>query len=74
MDSFDGVLIAGVQSNTPADNAGLQPCDLITGMNGTDITATGDLFRALTEHRAGDTVDLKYERDGSSDTVEVTLD
>ena len=73
-DSFDGVLIATVAPGAPADNAGLQPCDLITRINDTEITTTGDLFRALTENRAGETVDLDYERNGRRQTVEVTLD
>jgi serine protease Do len=73
-DTFDGVLVARVRQGTPANQAGLQPCDLITRINGTDITTTGDLFRALTEHRAGETVDLEYERDGRTNTVAVTLD
>ena len=73
-DSFEGVLVARVTQGTPADQAGLQPCDLITRINGTDITTTGDLFRALTEHRAGETVNLEYERGGRDDTVAVTLD
>ena len=73
MDSFEGVLIAQVQANTGADDAGLQPCDVITGINGDDITTAGDLFRALTEHRAGETVDVDFERDGRQQTAEVTL-
>jgi len=73
-DSFDGVLVATVAPGAPADEAGLQPCDLITRINDTEITTTGDLFRALTENRAGETVDLDYERNGRQQTVEVTLD
>jgi putative serine protease PepD len=63
-----------VQPGAPAAGAGLQPCDLITSINDTDIANTGDLFRALTEHRAGDTIDLQYQRNGRDDTVKVTLD
>lgn len=73
IDTFDGVLIADVTANTGAASAGLQPCDVITGVNGAEITTTGDLFRALTEHRAGETVEVTYERNGREDTAEVTL-
>lgn len=73
MDTFNGVLIADVQPNSPAAEAGLRPCDLITGINGTNIETTGDIFRALTQHRAGDTVDLEYKRNRRTDTVPVTL-
>jgi S1-C subfamily serine protease len=73
MDSFEGVLIGRVSTNSGAQSAGLQSCDLITGVNGDEITTSGDLFRALTEHRAGETVEITYERNGREDTVEVTL-
>ena len=73
IDKFEGVLIARVQGNTGAADAGLQPCDVITGISGTAITTTGDLFRALTEHRAGEKVDVKFERKGREQTAEVTL-
>jgi S1-C subfamily serine protease len=71
--SFEGVLIAEIQSNTPAESAGLQPCDLITSINDTDITSSADLFRALTEHRARETVQLDFERDGRDQSTDVTL-
>jgi len=73
LDTFEGVLIYQVQSNAGADEAGLQPCDIITGINDTDINTTGDLFRALTEHRAGETVEVTYERNGRENSVEVPL-
>jgi len=73
LDSFDGVLVASVDDNTGAARAGLQPCDIITGIADTDITNSGDLFRALTEHRAGETVKVKYERNGRERTTDVTL-
>ena len=73
VDASAGVLIAEVQSNTPADTAGLQTCDLITGIGDIEITNTGDLFRALTEHRAGETVQLDFQRDGRDQSTDVTL-
>ena len=69
-----GVLIGRVTNGSPAGQADLRECDLITRINETQITNTGDLFRALTEHRAGETIDLQYQRGGRADTVKVTLD
>ena len=73
VDASSGVLIADVQSSTPADTAGLQTCDLITGIGDIEITNTGDLFRALTEHRAGETVQLDFQRNGRDQSTDVTL-
>jgi serine protease Do len=68
-----GVLIGRVGPDTPAEEADLRPCDLIKRVNESEITSAGDLFRALTEHRAGETVELEYLRNGRTETTEVTL-
>jgi hypothetical protein len=39
----------------------------------TEIRTSGDLFNALTEHRAGDVVEVEYFHNGEIATVEVTL-
>jgi S1-C subfamily serine protease len=38
-----------------------------------DIKSSGDLFRSLTEHRAGETVNVDYYRDGGKHTARVAL-
>ena len=54
--------------------AGLQPGDVLTKVNDDLISSSDDLVATIRSHRPGDTVTLTYLRDGSSDTVEVTLD
>ncbi|MGH2437903.1 MAG: S1C family serine protease [bacterium] len=68
-----GVGIRSVQPNGPADQAGLEQGDIIVGLGGTEIRTSGDLFSALTEHRAGDVVEMEYYHNGTVETVEVTL-
>jgi len=68
-----GVGIRSVQPNGPADNAGLEQGDIIVRLGDTEIRTTGDLFGALTEHRAGDVVEIGYYHNGTLETVEVTL-
>jgi len=68
-----GVGIRSVQPNGPADNAGLEQGDIIVRLGDTAIRTSGDLFSALTEHRAGDVVEAEYYHNGTSETVEVTL-
>jgi S1-C subfamily serine protease len=68
-----GVGIRSVQPNGPADNAGLEQGDIIVRLRDTEIRTSGDLFSALTEHRAGDVVEVEYYHNGTQETVEVTL-
>jgi serine protease Do len=76
--SFDlpvdyGVGITGTQRGAPADQAGLQPDDIIVGLAREDILNNGDLLQALTEHRAGETVTVDYYRGAELREAEVTL-
>ena len=68
-----GVGIRSAQPNGPADDAGLEQGDIVVRLGDTDIRTSGDLFSALTEHRAGDRVEVEYFHNGESATVEVTL-
>jgi len=68
-----GVLLGRVDSSAPAGEAGLQACDVLQKLGSVELRSTGDLFRALTEHRAGETVAVSYLRDGNDKNAEVTL-
>jgi serine protease Do len=68
-----GVGIRSVQSDSPADNAGLQTGDIIVKLGDAEISTSGDLFGALAAHRAGDVVEVQYYHDGDLTTTQVTL-
>jgi putative serine protease PepD len=68
-----GAQIGTVQSGSPASAAGLQAGDVITAFGGTDITTPDDLTSAVTAKKPGDKVTVKYVRNGSTKTTEVTL-
>jgi serine protease Do len=53
-----GVIVAGVAPNTPADAAGIEPGQIITGIDADKVTQAGDLRRALRSHQPGDRVTL----------------
>jgi serine protease Do len=69
----EGVILTAVDGSAPAGEAGLEVCDVLTRLGSVELRGTGDLFSALTEHRAGDTVEVEYSRNGDSRTTEVTL-
>jgi Do/DeqQ family serine protease len=70
----EGVLIAGVDPNTPAARAGLREGDLVTAVNGVAVNDPGALNFQIATGRAGQTVPLTIRRNGRLDTVQVRLE
>ncbi|HJV30496.1 MAG TPA: trypsin-like peptidase domain-containing protein [Gaiellaceae bacterium] len=68
----DGAQVAAVTSGSPADRAGLKQGDLITEVDGEQVSAD-DLRRAVAGHKPGDKVELTVRRDGGTQTVTATL-
>ncbi|WP_252313723.1 S1C family serine protease [Sinobaca sp. H24] len=69
-----GVVVTQISSGSPAEEADLAENDVITEVNGDAVANTHDLRRYLyTESGIGETVTLTYYRDGTRETVEVTL-
>ncbi|PLX50134.1 MAG: 2-alkenal reductase [Desulfobulbaceae bacterium] len=79
-----GVLLIKVEPGSAAAKAGLRGTkqergqlvlgDIIIGMNGTPITSSTDLSRALSQHRIGDQVTLKIIRNEEEFQVDVILE
>jgi membrane-associated protease RseP (regulator of RpoE activity) len=69
----NGVTIAWVIADSPADDAGLQRGDVITAVDGTTIETPTDFRDAIQEKAIGDTITLSIERDGQDQDVSVTL-
>ena len=57
-----GVIITGVEPDSPAAAAGLRPADILVRIDDVTIDNSGDLRRFLREHRPGDTVRLTIVR------------
>jgi S1-C subfamily serine protease len=69
----DGALIVSVWSGGAADQAGLTPGDIITGVGGMPVSGSNDLGRVLDHFRAGESVRLTVYSGGSHQDVRVTL-
>jgi serine protease Do len=52
----EGIILRAVGPNTPADEAGLQPEDIIVQVDGTPIKRSGDFVKLMRSKRPGDTV------------------
>jgi putative serine protease PepD len=66
-----GAVLAAVVPGSPADEAGLEPGDVIVSLDGEEIASAEDLVQRLTELDPGDTVELELA-DGR--TVEAELE
>ncbi|WP_236700533.1 S1C family serine protease [Allosalinactinospora lopnorensis] len=62
-----------VESGGPADEAGLEPGDLIVEFDGSPIRDTPALLELLGEKAPNDEVRISYERDGGEETATLTL-
>ncbi len=68
-----GAYIFSVTDGGAADQAGLQPGDVITGIQDQTISTTEELNAVKNQYKAGDTITLTYVRAGETKKVDVTL-
>lgn len=68
-----GALVSSVEKNGPADRAGLEPGDVILGVNGKVISASNELPPLIAAVRPGDHAKLEIWRKGGKREVEVKI-
>jgi serine protease Do len=69
-----GVLVEGVVSDSPADEAGLRENDIIIKLGDAVLTGPAELRVQLAKFKEGSKADLTYMRGGKERTVSVTFD
>lgn len=69
----DGIYIAKVQDGSAASKAGLEVGDIITEMDGKEITTYKSFLTELYQKKPGDTIKLVIYRNDKKQTVSVTL-
>jgi len=72
LDISEGVIITGIVRNSPAHKAGLEPGDIIVGVDERAVKDGREALLAITAKRPGDTVDLRVIRDNRQMTVTTT--
>ncbi|NPC94756.1 PDZ domain-containing protein [Bacillus sp. WMMC1349] len=72
-DITSGVAIMGVQPISPAGKAGLKKLDVIIEFDGEQVYDIVDLRKELYTKNVGETVKIKYMRNGKEKTAEVKL-
>jgi serine protease Do len=69
----NGALVSSVEDGGPAAKAGLEPGDVILGVNGKEITASNELPPLIADIKPGDTAKLQIWRKGGTRDVEIKV-
>ena len=73
----EGVRVAetddAIVPDGPGDEAGIEPGDIITAVDGTPVTDPSEVIVFVRSRQGGDTLTLTIERDGDEEEVEVPL-
>lgn len=69
-----GCYVVSVTKDSNADTAGFRAGDLITKVNGTDVSTSADIETVLKDAKVGDKVDFTVYRSGRTANIELTLD
>lgn len=68
-----GLLVSGIDSDSPAAGAGLQASDILVRFDGKNVSGNDQLIDYLRESKVGQTVELNLIRHGKPLVVHVTL-
>lgn len=69
-----GALVARVDSNGPAQRAGLQVADVIVQVNERKVRSPEDLYAYFVTLQVGDKIEMKVMRDGKDRTLSYTVE
>ena len=74
MSNAVGAVVTQVESDSPGAKAGLKVGDVITKLDGHDVSDAGELQVEVGQKSPGTTIHLQIMRDGKSESVPVTLE
>jgi serine protease Do len=73
LSSTEGLIVAYLDPNGPASNAGLMKLDIITSFGGTEVTTPEELVKLIHAANIGDSIDITVIRESETRTITVTL-
>lgn len=68
-----GIAVLEVAENSPASTANLKKGDIITKLDGTEISSIAEFRYELYKHTPGDSIEIKYIRNGKEKTATIKL-
>lgn len=72
-DIKSGIAVLEVAENSPASTAKLKKGDIITELDGTVISSIAEFRYELYKHTPGDSIEIKYIRNGKEKTANIKL-
>ncbi len=72
-DVENGVVVVAVESGSDAEKAGIQKGDIITKIEGKEITESSHFKYILYQYNIGNTIELTIVRGGKEKVIKVTL-
>jgi serine protease Do len=74
LDRVGGALVRGISDGSPAEEAGIEPGDVIVSVAGRDVNSVSDLQREVRAYEPGETVTVEFvRRDKERETKRVQL-
>ena len=73
LNTLDGVIVTHVIRNGASDKAGLQRNDVITKIEGINITGKGSFEELLSYYYPGDKIKIDYQRNNENRSAQLTL-
>ena len=73
LDVVKGVYVSSVNENSAADEAGIEPGDVIVGVNDIAIGSVAELQEIVARNRPGDEVEVLYIRNGKEKRAKAVL-
>ncbi len=71
--SASGAKLIKVSDNSPAENAGLKPGDVITKINDKEVFDHEQLVKAISEFKPNDKITVHYTRNGKKNKAAISL-
>ena len=72
LDTTEGIIITAIVRNSPAHKAGLEPGDIIAGVDDIKVKSGHDALAVISGKKPGEKVTLKIKRDGRQYSVIAT--
>jgi len=69
----NGVIVENAGTGSPADKAGLTTGDIIIAINDDEVVNVASLRYTLYKYKSGDTINVKFIRQGNEKTTKLTL-
>ncbi len=69
----EGVYVMEVTKDGAAESAGIKKGDIITKVNGKEVTSGAEMVGQIATYRPGDKIQVSYKRDGKEYTIPITL-